>query len=70
MQVIVNGEKQDLPPETSVFQLLEHLRVSPDRIAVEVDLTVIHREVYHATFLKEGDRIEIISFIGGGAHAV
>ncbi|MFQ5588340.1 MAG: sulfur carrier protein ThiS [Nitrospiria bacterium] len=69
MQVIVNGEKHTVRPKTNVLELLERLKLSPERIAVEIDLTVIKREVYHATTLKEGDRIEIISFIGGGAHA-
>ncbi len=69
MQIIVNGEQQEVPANTHVLQLLKQLKISPERIAVEINLTVINREVYHATILKEGDHIEIISFIGGGAHA-
>ncbi len=69
MQITINGEQQDLPEKCTVLQLLEQLKVSPERIAVEINLTVIDRSVYHATTLNEGDHVEIISFIGGGAHA-
>lgn len=69
MQISVNGIKQDVPSEQCLLDLLKHLEISPKQIAVEINLTVINTEAYHVTTLNEGDKIEIISFIGGGAHA-
>ncbi len=69
MQIIVNGIKQDLPSELSLLDLLKHLQISPKQIAIEINLTVINAEAYHTHTLNEGDQIEIISFMGGGAHA-
>ena len=70
MQILVNGLKQNVPPQTNVVQLLEQLDIVPDRIAIEVNLTVIDRAAYHERIFNEGDKVEIISFIGGGSDIV
>lgn len=69
MQIIVNGASQEIPQDFNLIQLLQRLEITPDRIAVEINLTVINRADYDTYSLKEGDRIEIISFIGGGKNA-
>lgn len=66
MQVTVNGVRQDVPSETTLIQFLAGLKVIPDRVAVEINLTVVDRGEYHRVTLKEGDQIEIIGFVGGG----
>lgn len=69
MQIIVNGASQEISQGFYLIQLLQQLEIAPDRIAVEINLTVIDRADYDTFSFKEGDRIEIISFIGGGKHA-
>ncbi|MFQ5598247.1 MAG: sulfur carrier protein ThiS [Nitrospiria bacterium] len=69
MRIIVNGVEQEVPRDMNVIRLLQQLKISPDRIAVEINLTVIDRRAYHTHTFQVGDRVEIISFIGGGAHA-
>jgi sulfur carrier protein len=66
MQVTVNGTRQEVPPETTVSQLLAELKILPERVVVEINLSVIDRDRYPRHSLKEGDQIEIIGFVGGG----
>ena len=66
MQIIVNDEPRTLDPQATVADLVAILGLGPRRIAVEVNRTVVPRAAYGATPLSEGDRIEIIHFVGGG----
>ena len=66
MNVIVNGDARDVAEGLAVSQLLELLNVQPERVVVEVNLTILKRAEHHATTLKAGDRIEIVRFVGGG----
>ena len=68
MQIMVNGTRQEAPSEVNVSQLLAKLNFPPERVAVEVNLAIIDRGKYGRTFLREGDQIEIISFVGGGSE--
>lgn len=67
MQVQVNGEQRTLAAGLTVTGLLEQLDIKPDRVAVELNLNILDRSEFDRKNLQEGDRIEIISFIGGGA---
>ena len=67
MELLVNGEKRTIPDGTTVSQLLETLKVQPERVVVEVNLTILKRAEHPATVLKEGDTVEIVHFVGGGA---
>jgi sulfur carrier protein len=66
VQVIVNDEPHTLETETTVADLVAALGLGPRRIAVEVNRAVVPRAEYGATALREGDRVEIIHFVGGG----
>jgi len=70
MELAVNGEKRSVPDGTTVSQLLEFLQVAPERVVVEVNLTILKRAQHAGTMLKEGDRVEIVRFVGGGASTV
>lgn len=50
----------------SVAQLLGELEIRPGRVVVELNHDVLSREAHDQTFLKEGDKIEIVHFVGGG----
>lgn len=67
MQIVVNGTPRAAPPGSTVASLLKELAISPERVAVERNLDIVARERFAETALAEGDRIEIIQFVGGGA---
>ena len=66
MRIYVNGEQRDLAPTSSVATLLQSMRLSGQRIAVEVNEEIIPRSRYPEHRLQEGDRVEIVRAIGGG----
>jgi thiazole synthase len=66
IQLVVNGESRRLDEDTTVAELLEAMGAHSQRVAVELNLQVLDKEAYGDTILKEGDRLEIISFVGGG----
>jgi len=68
MQILVNGERRDAAVGTTVADLLRELEIRPDRVAVEVNLEILDRQAFAHRGLREGDRIEIISFMGGGSE--
>ena len=66
MEVVVNGDTRDLPEGTTVSGLLELLTVAPERVVVELNLTILKRAQGPSTMLKRGDQVEIVQFVGGG----
>ncbi len=67
MHIHVNGETRRVREELNVTGLLQDLQLNADRVAVEINLEILDRGDFDARRLEEGDRIEIMSFIGGGA---
>jgi len=67
MRIQLNGEPYEGPDAITVAQLLERLGIERARVAVEVNLNILPKEEYATTALKEGDRLEVVHFIGGGA---
>jgi len=67
MKMTVNGESREVPEGTTVAQLLEELKIVPERVVVEVNLTILKRAQHATTVLHEGDQVEIVRFVGGGA---
>ena len=67
MDVVVNGQPREVSNGMTVSQLLEQLQVAPDRVVVEVNLTILKRAQHAHTVLKEGDQVEIVQFVGGGS---
>jgi sulfur carrier protein len=66
MHVIVNGESRQAPEGTSVARLLEELRLSDKPVAVEINLELVPRQRHAQRYLVEGDRLEIVTLVGGG----
>lgn len=66
MQVTLNGEARQLDAGTSVHTLLTRLGLDPAKIAVERNLQIVPRSTYDQVALADGDRLEIVHFIGGG----
>jgi len=68
MELIVNGKRLEAAEGASLTALLIQLSIDPLRVAVQLNLEIIKRERYEKTALKAGDRLEIISFMAGGAE--
>ena len=66
MQIQVNGDRRELRDESRLSDLFKELSLAPERVAVEVNHQVVRRNEWPNTILKEGDRIEIVNFVGGG----
>jgi thiamine biosynthesis protein ThiS len=66
VRVIVNGESCDVPDRLTVAGLVEHLELPNERTAIERNLEVVRRGDWPSIDLAEGDRIEIVHFVGGG----
>ena len=66
MQVRLNGELREIPDGLTVAGLLAHLGVKAQRVAVEVNETVVTKSRYEQQALRSGDSVEIVAFVGGG----
>lgn len=66
MKLWVNGEPHELDAPLTIAELLVHLGVSGERVAVERNLEVVRRAARDVVRVADGDRIEIVSFVGGG----
>ena len=67
MKLQINGEARDFPAPLSVASLVEQLGMKQDRVAVELNRNILPREQWDKTPLGEGDRLEIVQFVGGGS---
>ena len=66
MTLQINGDPHQVPAGLTVASLLAHLGIDARRVAVECNETVVKRARYDETALNDGDRIEIVNFVGGG----
>ncbi len=63
----INGRQVELESPTPLLKYLEQLGVSHRAVAVEHNGVILERDAYGATTLKEGDTVEIVRMVGGGA---
>ena len=66
MRLLINGREQDFPDSLRLTELVEQLGMKSDRVAVELNREIVSRHQWPGTSLKEGDRLEIVHFVGGG----
>jgi thiamine biosynthesis protein ThiS len=66
MQITVNGETRTLPDGATVAELIQQLQLAPERVAVEVNERLVRRAVQREARLAPGDRVEIVTLVGGG----
>lgn len=67
MQITLNGEPRELPDGTTAAALVEALGLAGKRIAMEINREIVPRSGYAGHPLHDGDRVEIVHAIGGGA---
>jgi thiamine biosynthesis protein ThiS len=65
-RITLNGDPYELDAPLTVSALLARLDIDSRRVAVEHNLVVVKRAAYDATVVREGDRVEIVNFVGGG----
>jgi sulfur carrier protein len=66
MTISLNGKTCDVPPGTTVADLLGALEVPPKHVAVELNLELVPRGRHTEQILRENDRLEIVTLVGGG----
>jgi sulfur carrier protein len=66
MKITVNGEAREVAAGASISDLLRELSVMQPHVAVERNLEVVPRAEHADTELSEGDRIEVVTLVGGG----
>lgn len=66
MQLIVNGDAREVPDGLTVARLVTLLNLAPERVAVEVNSRLVRRAHFEVTPLENGDRVEIVTLVGGG----
>jgi thiamine biosynthesis protein ThiS len=70
MTLQINGEKREFSDALTVSALVEHLGMKNDRVAIELNLDILPRERWSSTELHDGDRLEIVHFVGGGKSPI
>jgi sulfur carrier protein len=72
MKLHINGDARSFPDTPASFtlaSLVEVLGMKPDRVAVELNRDIVPRNHWGDTILNEGDRLEIVHFVGGGSKS-
>jgi sulfur carrier protein len=72
MKLQINGEERDFASSSAPFTLaalVEMLGMKADRVAVELNRDIVPRDRWPSTHLAEGDRLEVVHFVGGGLGA-
>ena len=66
MKILVNGEKISLPTDSSIEGLILHLGYQNQRIAIEINESIIPKSNHSSFLLQDLDKVEIINAVGGG----
>jgi thiamine biosynthesis protein ThiS len=66
MQIVLNGVPREIDSGLSVAGLLQELRIEPKHAAVEVNLELVPRARHAERLLVPGDRLEVVTLVGGG----
>lgn len=66
IRITVNGQPRSVAADVSVAALLGELNLQPIRVAVEINEELVPRKQFGDTTLRDGDRVEIVTFVGGG----
>ena len=66
MRLTINGETREVAPVGTLSDLVQALSLDARKVAIERNLEIVPRSLHAQTPVAEGDRIEIVHFIGGG----
>jgi thiamine biosynthesis protein ThiS len=68
IEIVLNGETATVPSGLTVNSLLDHLRVDPARVAVEINNQTIRKDEWTQVGIAAGARVEVVHFVGGGTY--
>jgi thiamine biosynthesis protein ThiS len=68
MKLQINGEPRDFNPPLTLAGLVDQLGMKTDRVAIELNRSIVARDLWAKTSLAEGDCLEIVQFVGGGSE--
>ncbi|WP_069790457.1 sulfur carrier protein ThiS [Cyanobacterium sp. IPPAS B-1200] len=66
INITVNGETHQFETNLLLLQLLEILKFNPRLIALEYNGEILHRQYWDSTMVQDGDRLEVVTIVGGG----
>ncbi len=66
ISISVNGEQTEIPAGQCVPELLDFLSIPADRVAIEIDKSIVRKRDWQQTLVQPGAQIEIVEFVGGG----
>jgi len=66
MEITLNGEKTTLETGSNIVNLIDKLDLDVDKLAIERNLEIVPKSKFAMTIIEEGDKLEIVHFIGGG----
>ena len=66
MRIMVNGEERDVLADATVLGLLEELGLNPKTVVVQHNEEIVERNTFGEVMVLEGDRLELVRFVGGG----
>ena len=66
MHIVLNGKKFSINEEDTINILLKKIDIKSSKVAIEVNKVVIPKEKYRDFKFKKNDKVEIVTFIGGG----
>jgi sulfur carrier protein len=66
ISVFINGQEKQIPSQQSVSELLRWLNLPADRLAIELNRSIVRKRDWPNTSVASGSQIEIVEFVGGG----
>ena len=66
MNVVMNGQPYEVAENSTIAALLDALQLAPHQVAVEVNLELVPRAQHAEHVLQQGDRLEVVTLVGGG----
>jgi len=68
LTILLNGNRTDIAEGSGIADLIKALGLEKDRVAVELNKRIVRRVDWGSTTISEGDKVEIVHFVGGGAE--
>lgn len=69
LTIIVNGKETNIAEGSVLSDLVNSLELNPERLAVELNRRIVRRADWHSTTISDGDKVEIVHFVGGGRNS-
>jgi sulfur carrier protein len=68
IEIRLNGETRQIPENLNLPQLLQHIEIHADRVAVELNRQIVRKQDWDSTRIEAGAEVEVVHFVGGGSR--